>query len=538
MDGNKYGVIKYLFALMSTFGVGVILIASIHYYFFEIISELDNKTENQRAKKMIGITLVDSISKIRTKFFQLSVTLHPASQIDLKEEIEENIDNIEYYLNVLEKGGVINRQLEINLYDKEEMVNVLKYTPPENEEFSLEVIDIKPRLTDIEIKLDTLQSFLNEKAFLIKNKEYRKLFEKEEEMSSFLKTVPPLFLRMIENSNRLLYETTKQLEKLSKQVEEEKEHYSYYEAIIIDTVILLVFLLGLTLSVKISKIIKEIKELNVTLEHKVEERTKELKTANEDLKKLMEENSKQHSLIMQQSKLATMGEMINMIAHQWRQPLNIVALQIQEINELLEYGETDKESLGKIVDTSMERITYLSNIIDNFSNFFRPSKTKIFSYPKETVRKAVSFIEEDFEENNIALEFLCNCDEKASYYENELIQVVLNILKNAKDAITENGIKEGKVSLIGSLKDQEVHIEIIDNGGGINPEIKEKIFEPYFSTKGNTGMGLSLFMSKTIIEDHLKGKLTCDTTKEGTKFTITFPQLLENDADILAESPK
>jgi PAS domain S-box-containing protein len=227
-------------------------------------------------------------------------------------------------------------------------------------------------------------------------------------------------------------------------------------------------------------------------------------------------------LLVQQSKMAAMGEMIGAIAHQWRQPLNITALMIQGLQEQFLDEDLDEESLEYIVDKCMQQINFMSNTIEDFRNFFKPNRSKVNFSVKELLEKSISMVESQFKSHNITLS-LDGDDFRLTGYDTEFQQVILNILSNSKDAIID--IQKNDSGYIGkiSIEVYKNYIKISDNGGGIPDEIKDRVFEPYFTTKDDTsGTGIGLYMSKTIIEDSMNGKIYLSNSDNGSVFKIEF----------------
>ncbi|MBF0458322.1 MAG: DUF3365 domain-containing protein [Nitrospirae bacterium] len=287
------------------------------------------------------------------------------------------------------------------------------------------------------------------------------------------------------------------------------------------------------------------------LEANVTEKTRQLSSMADDLKIKVAEGidkyKRQEQLIIQQSKMAAMGEMIGAIAHQWRQPLNAVGVLIQDLQDAQNFGELDKNYMDDAVERAMEQIQFMSGTIDDFRTFFKPSKEKTPFSLKQSFDEIWSIISAQLKNHQIDCQVICRsggtntpdvdmpCDAMTVIgYPNEFKHVIINIINNAKDAILECIEKEalsrdgGKIIMDVSKGDNSVIIvRIIDNGGGIPPHIKEKIFEPYFSTKGDAkGTGIGLYMSKVIIENNMDGRLYCENIENGTIFVIELAQHL------------
>ena len=257
----------------------------------------------------------------------------------------------------------------------------------------------------------------------------------------------------------------------------------------------------------LSELLKNLTQLTRTLEQRV---TEEIAKGRE----------KDH-LLIQQAKLASMGEMIGNIAHQWRQPLNNIGLLIQDLKNAHEFGDLDKEYLNVSIDKAMAIIQSMSVTIDDFRYYFAPQKEPQKFSVAESVIKAISFVDTSFKNSGIDIELDIKDDMTFEGFPNEYSQVLLNLLNNAKDALIERGVKQPKITIRLFRENNGAVLTIRDNGGGIPEDIMDKIFEPYFSTKQqDKGTGIGLYMSKMIIENKGNGKLTAKNTEDGAEFTL------------------
>ena len=220
------------------------------------------------------------------------------------------------------------------------------------------------------------------------------------------------------------------------------------------------------------------------------------------------EKEEQKELLVHQSRLASMGDMLGNIAHQWRQPLTRLGYILMNIEE------KDKQSLHeKKLEEASTQLEFMSQTIDDFRNFYAPTKAKEeFSLAEES-QKVIDLI--SFEK--VALELLIIKDSRIFNYKNEYKQVLLNLLSNARDVLLERKVTSSKVT----LEIDGVQIKVSDNGGGIKHENMQKIFEPYFSTKEG-GLGIGLYMSKMIIEKNMGGTISVDNDEEGAVFSLDF----------------
>lgn len=231
--------------------------------------------------------------------------------------------------------------------------------------------------------------------------------------------------------------------------------------------------------------------------------------------------------------LIAMGEMVCAIAHQWRQPLATLGMIVQRTHALGSMPEGFTAGyLDEFKANAMRQIRYMSNTIDEFRGFYRPEKEKVLFSPYSCIEDAVKLFEPQFASSRIVVDFQCKgCEEKlVNGYPNEFKQVVLNLLGNARDAILENRgacgePEQGRISVRISIReDMFMNIDVGDNGCGIAPEIASRILDPYFTTKGESGgTGLGLYMSRTIVEKSLEGRLCNIQCHEGATFRIELP---------------
>lgn len=236
------------------------------------------------------------------------------------------------------------------------------------------------------------------------------------------------------------------------------------------------------------------------------------------------------AFITKQSKFAAMGEMIGMIAHQWRQPLTGMGMTVDNLKLDIELQTIDEEKWMSNLEQVTTQIHYLSHTIDDFRNFFKPNQETQDVNVTKLMDESLQVIDSSLRSNHIAV--IKNYSENCLIvsYHNDIIQVLLNIVKNAIDAYVENNIQERPLYLNIQMKTAQCLIEIVDEAGGIPDDIIDDIFNPYFSTKDEkNGTGLGLYMSKMIVEDHLNGTLDVTTADGKTHFIITLPDKINTE---------
>ena len=274
---------------------------------------------------------------------------------------------------------------------------------------------------------------------------------------------------------------------------------------------------------------KELEELNQNLEQKVKEQTKQLKELNKTLKqRVLEEikkNEEKQKLLFWQSRMASLGQMLANIAHQWRQPLTELNLTLFNMKKAsINHNE---EKIQELYKESKTLISSMSSTIEDFTNFFNPQKDKKSFEIKSAINEALFILKKLLEIENINIQINIPNNYKIIGVANELSQVIVNLIQNSKDAFIQNNIKDKTIII--DVKEQIIQskkyllLEIKDNAGGINKKHIEKIFDPYFTTKHKSqGTGLGLFMSKMIIEKSLEGELSHKNCDDGSIFTITI----------------
>ena len=239
------------------------------------------------------------------------------------------------------------------------------------------------------------------------------------------------------------------------------------------------------------------------------------------VKETVDELRQKDRILILQGRQAVMGEMLSNIAHQWRQPLNLLALLVQDLQMTQKSGDLNDEFIDANIKRTLEIIRQMSRTIDDFRYFFKSDQEMLEFRVLEPMEKALSLLEGSFEANGIRIEVIPTGDPVIHGYLGEFVQVLLNILMNARDALIAGQVQDPLVSIKLFREEGKTVVSIADNAGGIPEEIKEKIFEPYFTTKGpEQGTGIGLFMCKTIIEKSMNGVLTVRNTEDGAEFRI------------------
>jgi len=270
------------------------------------------------------------------------------------------------------------------------------------------------------------------------------------------------------------------------------------------------------LTVELREAKDELKSFNEKLSERVEEELARRK-------ELEKENEVQQAVLMQQTKLAELGNMIGAIAHQWKQPLNAIAIFEQALEFIFKEGALDAQELEAHTKSVLKQIDFMSQTIDDFRNFYKPSTTKQSFYILKEVKSMLSLLEGEIKANNIEISISDAEDLSVFGYSGEFKHVVLNIVNNAKDAFLEQQIKKRHIKINMQRSENLALLTITDNAGGIPDLVLTNIFDPFVSTKGVKGTGIGLSLAKVIIEEKMDGKISAKNIENGAEFLIELP---------------
>ena len=254
---------------------------------------------------------------------------------------------------------------------------------------------------------------------------------------------------------------------------------------------------------------------------------KDITFSNEEYKMVsildLSELKEKERMVVLQSKHSAIGEMISMIAHQWRQPLACVSSIVNRIKLKNNMNKVDKEFLNTVLDEMNDYIQYMSNTIDDFRNFFSiDTKKELISLP-EIVLNVQKLINKSFDSQNIKIDIQYSELTKRYLFKNELVQIVLNILNNSRDAFLERNVQNPQIKISFFEDESSQNIFIEDNAKGIDEKIITNIFDPYFSTKSKkNGSGLGLYICKTILEKDDQGTIKVENKNDGVLFSIVI----------------
>ena len=377
-------------------------------------------------------------------------------------------------------------------------------------------------ISNINDKNVNIEELVNEIIIELSNKDYKRVALLIDQVNIEIYTIS-IYITNLTNYD------------LNMAISERRNTQKVFETLsmILNISIIWVFLFSIILSIII---IVHFKRLHFGLEDSVNEKTKELQALNESLEKRIENevrNSRKKDLIMfQQSRLASLGEMIANIAHQWRQPLGSLMMIVQGIGTKMELGKLTPEIVEEKVEDAMLLGNSMSNTLEDFQNFFKPNRDKEEFSLQDCIEHSFELSKYILDREKIELHLKILHEVTMHGFYNELSHVFLNIISNSKDALVLKNHKK-LIEITVKKSKNKIRINIVDNGGGIDEEVLPHIFEPYYTTKyKSAGTGIGLYMSQQIIEKHMQGTIDCKNVyykiadrdfENCTLFTITIP---------------
>ncbi|RXK07110.1 sensor histidine kinase [Halarcobacter bivalviorum] len=285
--------------------------------------------------------------------------------------------------------------------------------------------------------------------------------------------------------------------------------------------ILLIGVLSFIMSKKITQVFSAYQESVKRKELLLEDLNRNLELK---VQKAIKEVKKKDRAMLHQSRLARMGAMLSMIAHQWRQPLSEVSGILMELETANKFNKVTASMIEDSVKESNKQIEFMSNTIEDFRNFFKPDKLKVDFYIEDACNEALTLVDASLKNFNIKVEKRIKHNPMIHGYEREFAQVILNLLSNAKDALIHRQISDPEIKLVVTKRDNNVIIKVKDNAGGVEEDYFDLIFEPYFTTKSaSKGTGLGLYMAKMIIEKNMNGEISVENKRRGASFLIVLP---------------
>ncbi len=281
---------------------------------------------------------------------------------------------------------------------------------------------------------------------------------------------------------------------------------------------------------------EELEQLNATLEDRVKKQTKELRNLNatleKSIKKEVEKNRNKDRVLFQQSRLASMGEMIGNIAHQWRQPLSELGIILYKMKKIYQKDFKENESVYlESYENSKKVIKKMSDTIDDFRNFFNPHRPSEAFCIKSAVDDAMLVMQATLKCHDIKLHINVKDEVYIKGYLSEFSQVLINLLNNSKDAFNQKSFQNRIINLeIKKIDKNYAMISFKDSAGGIKKDVLDKVFEPYFTTKhASIGTGLGLYMSRMIVQNSMGGTLEAQNCDNGVCFYIKVPMCVEKE---------
>lgn len=411
---------------------------------------------------------------------------------------------------------------DINLLGKERMLSgkILFHTNEVYHHYSYAQTEkLKEAITEFK-EIDTV---LKSRGYVFEQESKKEFFKLADSFVDFFEKGDRNWNK--EKGSEIDFLISEQYEKLLNNIDSyilkiQKESESEIKYILIIKITLFVLLLAL--------LVAQAFFIFLPAENEIKEKTKELEDINKNLEERVgtevTKNEEKTLQIIHQSRLATMGEMVSMIAHQWRQPLASISAISGTLSLDIIMDNYKADFFQKELEFIDELAQHLSSTIDDFRDFFKTDKELCYEEIKKIVEKSFKIIAPTLEAKRITFDNSIEANIFVNTYVSEIKQVLLNIMKNAEDVLVDKKIQNPTIWIRGSENNGFAELIIEDNAGGISNEVINRIFEPYFTTKkSKDGTGLGLYMSKIIVEEHCKGKLSVENGEYGAKFTISIP---------------
>jgi signal transduction histidine kinase len=398
----------------------------------------------------------------------------------------------------------------INMHSDDDIHDNIKKLPDFDHSFNrfVSTLSLKARWSELyseEIE-ELLKSLDHRKSG---NKTLNQIYSEAESVYNLSKEIGDI---LSEVSKKALFEKMFLLENYLIREFNKKESRREVTFNILATVSTLFFLILIILLIREKRLQEKLNTINRSLEDRIRDE--------------VEKSREKDRVVFQQLKVASMSEMIGNIAHQWRQPINTLGIVIQDYENAYEFDELDGDYLQHNRQEAMKQIDYMSNMIDNFSNFFQQNEEQKQFSVNMVVEKVIAIIGASIaDEQQIEIKTDFSGEIELFGIEEQYMQVLTNLINNSIDAIHHQAVNKPLISIRLYENKRSILLSVFDNGGGIPEEIAEKVFEPYFTTKHQSlGTGIGLYMSKLIIEDSFNGTLTFKSNEDSVMFTIAVPK--------------
>jgi signal transduction histidine kinase/CheY-like chemotaxis protein len=506
-------IFKALVALLIAFTLGYFGIVIIHNIFTNIMNNLDSSVKNEYSRYKIGEYVLKEISLIEADFYKMGIASKLKALEPIQTEIKEEIQNILNAIEVLEKGGVLRTQIKLNLIETSSTIDETYFKVDDDKKYVFEAIDLIPKLEELKLKTVEMEDIVRLKLSILESSDEKYIKDNIFKVELYFKQIPALFIRMKENSSRLLYDSKRNISTLEKNIQKEKEYYKNLENIFTYIVILIIILLG---AFVIKQILKKNKEL--------EEITKKAKISEEE------------ALHANETKSIFLANM----SHEIRTPLNAI-IGFSDILSNTDMEAAEKEKAEIISKSAKALLNIINDILDISkieSGKYEISKTNFDL--KEMLEQIVQLYAVNTKQKNIR--FLYTLDESIPNFvfsdETKIKQVLSNILSNAIKFTPENG----KVLFNVKLEKLENNVATVrflvkDEGIGISDENQRTIFEPFSQADGSIsrkygGTGLGLAISLSIVKMLGSEIKLISREKEGSLFYFDLDLVVQDMMNI------
>jgi signal transduction histidine kinase/DNA-binding response OmpR family regulator len=489
---------------LSVFLIGLLLLLALHAFFTYLIDELAQQTINERARLFVGEQIVGDIQLVESGVYRMATTLGKQGQQRVRRGIGELLENIRYNLDVLRTGGVARQVIRLNLEGRDRMIKEVQFNPrPDSQQqgYILEVIDLTPKLKEIEDKVSELAELLKQREELRKGDNQSGLFQIERRIKIFLKKLPPLFTRLTENANRMFYESHQRLTQIEQRIAQKTQRYRNIELLLVTLTIILVMLLGLLFAGQIKR------------------NNNHLANARDRMREAKEEAERANR---------AKSEFLSRMSHELRTPLNAVLgfAQLLAIDSNL--SDEQRDGLAEIDKAGRHLLELINEILDLAKIEAGRLQLEQIDYSMaDTAHEIIGIMTDRAHDKGLELHAFVSPRLPASMLGDptRVKQVLLNLLGNAVK-FTEHGDVGLHIAM--SENHQAIRCEVTDSGIGFDTQTRQRLFQPFTQADESTtrkfgGSGLGLIICKELIEA-MGGRIEAESEPgKGSRFWFELP---------------
>lgn len=494
--------------LIGVFLLGLLLVIGLKAFFSQLHDDLNERSANERARLFIGEEIVQVIQEVEKDVYHMTTLVGETAQTRKEQEIIKHVTKLQHDLKVLERGGTVMREIDLNMEGHDSMVREVHYVPPADAAaYVMELIEIAPLLGQIGDKTRELRALLAQRMALRERQDSAGYFALEQQITLYLKHLPPYFLRLKENANRLFFESSERLNKLEAQLAHERERYKFLENLLIVLVIVLASSVGLLFA------------------YQIRESNRRLRLAWEEMRAAKEEAERASR---------AKSEFVSRMSHELRTPMNAI-LGFAQLLEGEDLKSEQRDFVGEINRAGVHLLELINQVLD-LAKIEAGSMT-LESIPFDLMKTAdevATIVAERARAQGLKLRFFASPDLPVRVLGDptRLRQVLINLIGNAVKFTHEGGID---LRITPIMNGAEIEFSVQDSGIGMDAETLARLFRPFAQadesiTRKYGGSGLGLMISRDLVQA-MGGDIEVESTPgQGSRFWFRLPARPDPDA--------